>query len=524
MDSVWARAHNPTVERGGAQTTEPASVSNSEPNTWRVMLAKDDIKVMSRAQLDDAYRLSIIDDDTAVWGPGMKDWQALGVALSSPPPPASPPPPVRSAPPPPLLQGLSSPPRHSAPPPRSAPPPVRSSARPPPLLPSSPPCSAPPAPVLAPPPTLSSRWLPPPRSTPPPPLLSAPGLPFTPPQTSPSSSKKSIRPPPILVPTHPPAAPSKPTAPLLVRSTSPSPAFAPQLVAAPVAAIAAAPATAIAGASIPMAPPSSLPPVHAQKLFTSLPAPASFESPPAPRRRRSRAGIWLVALMAVVGVFVILYRNHTLLAGARALSLEGRYLSIERAVVSRLNVLSRLSWRRPRDEQMPAAAPAPPATSTVRSSGDTALANTGSIPSSTAPTPERVPAPEAKPSGADEETGSSQATKELTAKESQPASSRRLRASRSGRPVQPASATKGKSAPDVSDDEETPKSRLIQTVRLDEEEEQPQQRADPNSLWPTKTQKASAGKSRSSTASKESAEAPKVESKLEAAMRAASQK
>src|SRR5438477_48675 len=45
------------------------------------MLASDDIKMMSLGQLDDAYRLSVIDDDTAVWGPGMTGWQPLGVVL-----------------------------------------------------------------------------------------------------------------------------------------------------------------------------------------------------------------------------------------------------------------------------------------------------------------------------------------------------------------------------------------------------------------------------------------------------------
>ena len=116
---------------------------------WHVALAPGEIKVVSLEQLDDLFRLSIVDAETKVWQDGMSDWQPLRVIAgldeapvaeskrthpkppsprSAPPPPrrpqsvAPPSPSVRPATPPPRPQSVAPPPSPSV---RPAPPPPR---------------------------------------------------------------------------------------------------------------------------------------------------------------------------------------------------------------------------------------------------------------------------------------------------------------------------------------------------------------------------------------------------------------
>ncbi len=49
--------------------------------SWQVQVAQGDVRTLSLEQLDDFYRLSIIDDDTQVWNPGMERWASLGSVL-----------------------------------------------------------------------------------------------------------------------------------------------------------------------------------------------------------------------------------------------------------------------------------------------------------------------------------------------------------------------------------------------------------------------------------------------------------
>jgi hypothetical protein len=46
---------------------------------WHVAIAQDDIKIMNVDQLDDAFRLDIVDASTLVWKDGMAGWERLGV-------------------------------------------------------------------------------------------------------------------------------------------------------------------------------------------------------------------------------------------------------------------------------------------------------------------------------------------------------------------------------------------------------------------------------------------------------------
>jgi len=49
--------------------------------SWQVQVAQGDVRTLSLEQLDDFYRLSIIDDETQVWNPGMVRWASLGSVL-----------------------------------------------------------------------------------------------------------------------------------------------------------------------------------------------------------------------------------------------------------------------------------------------------------------------------------------------------------------------------------------------------------------------------------------------------------
>jgi GYF domain 2 len=79
---------------------------------WHVAVAPDDVKVVSLEQLDDMFRLSLVDSETKVWQPGMSEWVSLGViaGLEQAPPP----PPKRSHPKPPSPRSAPPPPQRAA--------------------------------------------------------------------------------------------------------------------------------------------------------------------------------------------------------------------------------------------------------------------------------------------------------------------------------------------------------------------------------------------------------------------------
>lgn len=181
---------------------------NGEQERWHVRIAPGEVKLLTLEQIDDLFRLDMIDEDTLLRQDGALEWLPLRVVAgldeddaaaeqapvarsSAPPPPSArsaPPPPVRSVPPPPSVRGAPPPPSvRSAPPPpvRSAPPPTPSarSAPPPPPAPLPPPSErAPfaPSPSFVPPPTVSAGA--PSVAPPPPPPSFAPPVPsFAPP-------------------------------------------------------------------------------------------------------------------------------------------------------------------------------------------------------------------------------------------------------------------------------------------------------------------------------------------------------
>ena len=79
---------------GGKGRTPRDSLTDEGP--WYVVVSPDDVKAVSLDKLDDMYRLGLIDESTRVRGPGMLEWQPLGVVAGIEParPPQPPPPPV----------------------------------------------------------------------------------------------------------------------------------------------------------------------------------------------------------------------------------------------------------------------------------------------------------------------------------------------------------------------------------------------------------------------------------------------
>jgi hypothetical protein len=55
---------------------------DDDDERWHVQLAPGDVRVLSIDQLDDMYRLDVIDDQTMVWKDGMGSWSPLGVVLA----------------------------------------------------------------------------------------------------------------------------------------------------------------------------------------------------------------------------------------------------------------------------------------------------------------------------------------------------------------------------------------------------------------------------------------------------------
>ncbi len=277
---------------------------SSEQERWQVRIAPGEIKLLTLEQIDDLFRLEMIDGDTLLRQEGEEDWMRLRVvagldedddAGEAAPVAAPEPAParvVRSAPPPP-------PSARSAPPSaRSAPPPVPSrpvpSAPPPPVQ-SAPP---PPPPVQSARPPVQSAWPPAVQSAPPPVVRSAaPPPPPPPPPVAPPSERAPFSPSPSFIP----------PAPSLRGAGAPPPP--PPIVHAPVPAFA------------PPAPSVAPPPV-------AFPAPAGLAAP----TRASRAETLIIAAAALLGLLVVLHRNGALAALFEGAGQGRAYASLEAAL------------------------------------------------------------------------------------------------------------------------------------------------------------------------------------------------
>src|SRR5437868_1398659 len=97
------------------------SVSHPRPiaddEKWHVQLGPDEVKIVSLEQLDDLFRLSIVDSETQVWQSGMSQWQPLRVIAGLDEQPA---PQAKRAPPKPPTRNASPSVRPAMPAPRAA--------------------------------------------------------------------------------------------------------------------------------------------------------------------------------------------------------------------------------------------------------------------------------------------------------------------------------------------------------------------------------------------------------------------
>ena len=54
-------------------------MSDEAEDLWHVRVAPDDVKILTLEQVDDLFRLEVIDEDTMLWQDGMTEWLPLRV-------------------------------------------------------------------------------------------------------------------------------------------------------------------------------------------------------------------------------------------------------------------------------------------------------------------------------------------------------------------------------------------------------------------------------------------------------------
>ncbi|MES1186204.1 MAG: hypothetical protein ABUL60_20490 [Myxococcales bacterium] len=270
-------------------------MSGSE-DLWHVRIAPDEVKSLTLEQVDDLYRLDLIDENTLLRQDGTDEWLPLRVVAgldeeaegNASPSLPTPPPPISAARP-----GPSAPP---APPPvRGAPPPVGSALPP---VGSAPPPPPPPPINIVDAPMASARApigsAPPPMRNAPAPIGSAPPPPPPPPVNIVDPSTVSG---PAPIGSAPPPMRSAP--PPIGSAPPPPPPPRPNIVE-----------------------PTGIPP---QTTF----APAIIAAQPMPSARGTRLEPMLIGLAALVGLLVTLHRNGAIHALFAAVGQEPAYLGLE---------------------------------------------------------------------------------------------------------------------------------------------------------------------------------------------------
>jgi hypothetical protein len=246
----------------------------ADDELWHVRISADEVKQLTLEQIDDLYRLDVIDADTQLWQDGMDEWLPLRV-----------------------VAGLDEEEVVSVSIPPTVPPSRLATTN----------ASWPPAP------SAPQSFLPAPPSTRPaisrpPPAPIAEAVPSRPP---PPSTRPAISRP-------PPAALAE-----TVPSRPPSPAMRPPISRPPPAPL------ADTATSWPPASPFGLSPSYAPPAGGSIrpqmvsPVPFAYPKPTNPMP---------IVLAAIVGVVVTLYRNDMLHAGARTVGQETTYLRLESAL------------------------------------------------------------------------------------------------------------------------------------------------------------------------------------------------
>jgi hypothetical protein len=299
----------------------------ADEELWHVRLSPDEVKVLTLDQLDDLFRLEVIEADALVWQPGMDEWlplnvvaglgdddedAAAAVSIQVSEPPRAPPPRIGAT------TAVGWPPAPGAPlSQRPAPPPL--SQRP--LPPAPAPLSQRPAPA-----PLSQRPLPPA-----PTALSQ----------RPAPAPLSQRP----LPPAPVALSQRPAPPPLSQRPAPAP-LSQRPAPPPLSQRPLPPAPAARHASLAPQPPQSW--VDPRPVASVSPFAATAQAQPfspyavastAPsvadigmRPRARSGGTFVIVLALAAGAAVTLYRNAVVHAAAQSMGQEASYLQLESAL------------------------------------------------------------------------------------------------------------------------------------------------------------------------------------------------
>ncbi len=63
--------------------SEPPAPIEKDDETWRVLMGPGDVRTLSLEQLDDFFRIGVIDEQTFVWQSGMKQWAQLSTLIGA---------------------------------------------------------------------------------------------------------------------------------------------------------------------------------------------------------------------------------------------------------------------------------------------------------------------------------------------------------------------------------------------------------------------------------------------------------
>jgi hypothetical protein len=63
--------------------SEPPAPDDKDDETWRVLMGPGDVRTLSLEQLDDFFRIGVIDEQTLVWQSGMKEWAQLSCLIGA---------------------------------------------------------------------------------------------------------------------------------------------------------------------------------------------------------------------------------------------------------------------------------------------------------------------------------------------------------------------------------------------------------------------------------------------------------
>ncbi len=74
-------ASQPTAPAAQASPMQEAAATSESDETWCALMGPNDVRTLTLEQLDDFFRLGVIDEQTFVWQSGMKEWTRLSTLI-----------------------------------------------------------------------------------------------------------------------------------------------------------------------------------------------------------------------------------------------------------------------------------------------------------------------------------------------------------------------------------------------------------------------------------------------------------